>query len=132
MKQQLVGLRWIVIVMLCMSSWLAYADKTLILHANRTALTFEVTLPANPTTGYQLSVKQFDASLFQLTSKHYIAPKSKLIGAGGQMVFSFQLLQGKSYPKQTDLSFSYARSWDPSSTTVTKVTVMFDLDLSRF
>ncbi len=126
MKVQLVGLRWVVVVTLCMSSWLAYGQKTLTLHANRAAPAFDVTLPANPTTGYQWTVKKFDESLFKLTSKHYISPQSKLIGAGGQMVFSFQLRKGKSYPKQAELSFSYAQPWEPSSATATKVIVKFD------
>lgn len=126
MKNQWMGLRWIVAVVLCLSSWLVYAQKTQILHVSRVTPVFDVILPANPTTGYQWTVNHFDALRFKLTSKHFVSPQSKLIGAGGQMVFSFQLQKGKSYPKQTELSFRYAQPWNPPSATTTKVTVIFD------
>lgn len=126
MNMQLVGLRCMVVLVLCMASCFTYAQKALTLHVNRAAHAFEVVLPANATTGYQWTVMHVDTSRFKQISKTYIVPKSKLIGAGGQMVFSFQLRKGKSYPKQTELSFSYAQPWNPPSATSTKVTVIFD------
>lgn len=126
MKRAFEGLKGVVVVLLCMCSWVAYAEKALVIHAHRAAPTFQVTLSGNPTTGYQWTVGSFDHSRFKLKSKHYIAPQSKLVGAGGQMLFVFQLLKGKHYPKQTVLNFSYAQPWNPSRATPTVVTVVFE------
>lgn len=126
MKSSFFGLRWLCITMLCMTVFSVYAQKTLTIHANRVARTFQVTLPANATTGYQWSVKHYDKSLFQFKSQQYIRPTSRLMGAGGHATFTFQLRRGQPSPKQTDILFSYARPWEPSKGTLTKVTVIFE------
>lgn len=111
---------------LCLSSWLAHAGREMTVHVGRLESAFVVNLPANPTTGYQWQVAQFDKSLLTLTSQHYVAPKPQIMGAGGDSLFTFQLRQGKFYPKSTAMVFTYARSWEPSSAMLTKVTVKFD------
>ncbi len=111
---------------LCLCTWLAYASKVMTVHVNRTDSTFEITLPANPTTGYQWTIKQIDHSLLQLKSQQYIRPNTHLLGAGGAERFVFQLLEGKPYPKQTEIELSYARSWEPGSGDLTKIIVEFD------
>ena len=110
---------------LCLSSWLAHAGREMTVHVGRLQPAFVVKLPANPTTGYQWQVTQFDKSLLTLISQHYVAPKPQIMGAGGDCLFTFQLRQGKPYPKSTAMVFTYARSWEPSSAMLTKVTVKF-------
>ena len=101
------------------------ASEPLIMNVDAKSSQFVVTLPANPTTGYQWKVSQYDKRHFQMLSSHFIAPKTRLIGAGGQMTFTFAPIKGKSYPKSTTMLFTYARSWEPKSGTVKEVTINF-------
>jgi len=100
-------------------------DNNISMTADSTQKKFVVTLAANPTTGYQWKVVQFDKNLLTLTSSDYQKPQTQLIGAGGQMLFTFTLNKGKSYPENTKMVFKYARAWEPDSGTVKNVTVNF-------
>lgn len=111
---------------LCLCSWLVHASAAMTIHVSRADSSFVVKLPSNPTTGYQWTLTRFDKALLNLTSQQYVAPKTRMMGAGGNALFTFQMRQGKSYPKSTTMLFSYARSWEHSSAAVTKVTVQFD------
>lgn len=86
---------------------------------------FVVTLPSNPTTGYQWTATTYNKSVFNMIASQYVPPQKKLIGAGGNMTFTFALIKGKSYPKSTQMVFTYARAWDPKSGMVKTVTVNF-------
>lgn len=86
---------------------------------------FVVTLPSNPTTGFQWQVVNFDKNLLILSNSTYENPKTKLIGAGGQMHFTFALQKGKSYPESTVIVLKYARPWEPETATVKKIKVNF-------
>ncbi|KTC78411.1 protease inhibitor I42 family protein [Legionella brunensis] len=105
---------------------LIHAADTMTLNIDKNQTQFEVTLPANPTTGYQWTVESYDKSIIKLLSSRYVAPQTKLIGAGGQMQFTFQLLKGKSYPQNTTLQFKYARPWEPETGTMKQVVVNFN------
>ena len=86
---------------------------------------FAVTLPANPTTGYQWSLTNYDKSLLDFVNSRYIGPKTRRIGAGGQMVFTFKVNAGKVLPKSTQMTFVYARSWEPNTAKPSQITVNF-------
>lgn len=86
---------------------------------------FTIPLAANPTTGYQWSIVTYDKQLFTLKNATYQSPKTKLIGAGGTMLFTFALNKGQSYPKTTKMVFNYARSWEQGKGTVKTVTLNF-------
>lgn len=113
-------------LLLAFASFTQAAD-TMSLNVDTSNSQFEVTLPANPTTGYQWTVEQYDKSILKLLSSKYVAPQTKLIGAGGQMLFTFQLL-GKIYPQSSTLVFKYARPWEANTGTVKKVTINFNKD----
>lgn len=98
---------------------------TLMMQVDASNPQFDVTLPANPTTGYQWAVTQYDKTLFQMTGSQYFAPQTKRMGAGGQMIFTFRLNKGKNYPQKTNLLFTYARSWEPKSGTQKPVIITF-------
>lgn len=106
-------------------SMIANSNDTLTINVDSKQSNFTVTLKANPTTGYQWSVVKYDKKLLTLSGSQYQKPNTKLIGAGGQMVFTFTLNKGKSYPASTDMVFKYARSWEPDSATVQNVTIQF-------
>jgi inhibitor of cysteine peptidase len=79
---------------------------------------FKIALKANATTGYQWVIaKGPDTNLVKLAHCIYKRPESRLIGAGGEMVWTFQALaKGK-----TEIGLIYARSWEknvkPAQTT---------------
>lgn len=82
-----------------------------------------INLVANPTTGYQWSVIDYDKTILQLKSGVYQKNSSQLIGSGGQMVFTFGLKKATSYPSQTKILFQYARPWEKTGGTQQKVVV---------
>ena len=106
-------------------SIIANAGDDLSMNVNSSDTSFVVKLASNPTTGYQWKVVQFDKDLLTLSSSQYQRPQTNLIGAGGQMFYTFTLNKGKSYPKKTKMVFKYERSWEPNSGMVKNVTVNF-------
>ena len=110
---------------LLLGSLYANAADPLIMNVDPANQQFVVTLPANPTTGYQWTVTTYNKKLLKMTGSHFDAPQTKLIGAGGKMTFIFELLKGKSYPESTLMTFTYARSWEPKSAMLQQVTVNF-------
>ncbi|MDP1603329.1 MAG: protease inhibitor I42 family protein [Legionella sp.] len=113
-----------ILLMLLMSS--AWCAETMILHVGHTAPTFQVALPANPTTGYQWSIKNYDKGLLKLVSSRYVAHGRGLIGEGGVMEYNFKLIHGVDVPKLTAMVFTYARPWEHGGGMVQTVTVNFD------
>jgi inhibitor of cysteine peptidase len=88
---------------------------------------FAITLPANPTTGFQWSVKQYDKTLLQIKEQDYKASPTQRLGAGGCMIVTFSRVKGAIYPKSTIILFRYSRSWEPASSGLLKyITVIFD------
>ncbi|RUR12364.1 protease inhibitor I42 family protein [Legionella sp. km772] len=111
---------------LMIASIFAHADDSISMTVPKNQPSFVVNLAANPTTGFQWSVVHFDKDLLALSSSVYQQPDTKLIGAGGRMLFTFSLNKGKAYPQSTELTFKYARPWEKDgSATVQKVTVKF-------
>ena len=108
-------------------SMMVQAKESLSIHVSAAQPSFVISLAANATTGYQWSVVQFDKDILTLKSSVYQAPQTKLIGAGGQMLFTFSLNKGVSYPLMMSLIFKYARPWEKEiSGSIRQVTVYFD------
>jgi inhibitor of cysteine peptidase len=107
--------------------WLmtGYAQSELSLDVSVREPSFVIYLEANPTTGFQWTVEQYDKNILTLSSSSYEKPNTKLIGAGGHMKFIFSLNKGKPFPEHTQLQFKYARSWEPKTATHQKVRVNF-------
>ena len=79
---------------------------------------FKVTLQCNATTGYQWQLAQPpDETLVKLLSSEYQRADSKLIGASGDMVWTFQALAAG----KTEMELKYVRPWErgakPAQTT---------------
>jgi inhibitor of cysteine peptidase len=79
---------------------------------------FKITLQCNPTTGYQWQLaKPPDAKLVKLLRSEYKPSESKLLGAGGQMLWKFQAIE----EGRTELRLDYIRPWEkgekPAQTT---------------
>lgn len=104
---------------------LALAAQASTMKVNTSQKCFTVTLPANPTTGYQWTVLHYDKKLFTLSKSHYQHSKTHLIGSGGEMLFTFTLKQRKSFPKQSDILFKYSRSWEKEGGSQKEVTIKF-------
>jgi inhibitor of cysteine peptidase len=98
--------------------------KPIHLQVNTKVPHFTITLPANPTTGYHWELTQSDQKLYTLTNQHYVKPTSQLMGAQGNTVFTFKLT-GKDKPAQSNMVFTYTRSWDKSQDSKQPVTLIF-------
>lgn len=102
------------------------ASSAMVINLSHTDSRFEVTLPANPSTGYQWSIKNYDQGLLTLVSQKFIpSTKNKLPGASGTMQYTFELIKRTQVPKLTSLVFSYARPWDAENASMQTVTVNF-------
>src|SRR5207253_11430173 len=65
-----------------------------------------VTLPSNASTGYEWTLVKHDPKRLKPVGKpEFIAPKSHMIGAGGQQVFRFQARA----PGSTSIELQYVR-----------------------
>ena len=103
----------------------AATANNMTINVNPSQSQFQIILPANRTTGYQWTVTRYDKSLLQLVSSKYIAPQSKLMGAGGQMQFTFKLVKRKTYPISSDIYLKYAQPWEPQNGSLKTFTVNF-------
>lgn len=84
--------------------------QTLTLAANTQQ--FNITLPANPTTGYSWTLMAYDNRYLQVVSHAYQAPTSGLAGAPGQEIWVFHVLPGAKPTTPLTLQFRYARPWN--------------------
>ena len=101
------------------------ASNDMVVTVNNQSSNFKVSLPGNPTTGYRWVVSHYDTTRFDAPTTSYVASSNKPMGAGGVFTFTFKLKHGLKNPKQTQVSLSYARSWDKNSADKKDVTVIF-------
>lgn len=104
---------------------LANASDSITIEVNSEQAPILITLPANPSTGYEWNIVNYDKSLLQFVRKEYLAPKARLIGAQGQMSFVFSVIRDKHVPRSTTLIFKYAQPWKPEVGTLKKVIIQF-------
>lgn len=70
---------------------------------------FSVTLASNATTGYHWELAAaLDEAIVKLVSSTYQAPKTGLIGAGGQEIWTFRAIARG----QTVIKLKYVRPWE--------------------
>ena len=70
--------------------------------------TLEVSLEANPSTGYTWEVATIDESILRLLGEPQFLPESSAVGAGGTQTFRFEAAG----TGQTDLRLVYRRPWE--------------------
>ncbi len=71
--------------------------------------THTITLPSNPTTGYRWQlIAPFDEGILKLSGSEYKKPDSKLLGAGGHELWTFQAVG----PGKTRIVMEYVRPWE--------------------
>jgi inhibitor of cysteine peptidase len=74
---------------------------------------FVIYLKANPTTGYNWFLREYDSKLVTPLKHTYEAPNTKLIGAPGFDVWTFAIKPaGFTVPQITQIRFTYARPWE--------------------
>lgn len=108
------------------ASTMSFADNNINqnIRLNDQQQTVDITLPANATTGYQWFVQSYSHDLLSLQNYRYSAPTTKLVGSGGNAIFTFSV-DPRFYdaPQITTVSFVYEQPWNPgqntSSATVT-------------
>lgn len=70
---------------------------------------FKVTLASNPTTGYSWALaKPLDGKLLALVTNIYERPETRLVGAGGNEVWTFKAVAAG----KADIAFKYIRPWE--------------------
>ena len=84
------------------------ADTTI---STSTNSSFHITLDSNPSTGYHWQVKSIDDTIAKLVDDEYLSPSSRLVGAGGKQVLTFESLK----EGRTTIVLEYVRPWEPQS-----------------
>ena len=70
---------------------------------------FNITLDANPTTGYQWQLSDnFTEGIVKLVKSEYVAPETEMVGAGGKEVGTFKGVR----PGETIIDLEYVRPWE--------------------
>jgi inhibitor of cysteine peptidase len=117
---------WYALLLFSLSmSAAASDDLSMTVNTHTSKKQFVVSLAANPTTGYQWTLVQFDKNILTLSSSYYQKTQTYRIGSGGQMLFTFALRRGKNYPAKTDIVFKYARPWEQKEGGLKKVKIRF-------
>lgn len=124
-------LKSIVSFILMLVSLMLYAKDPMVLTVQASSATFEVRLPANPTTGFRWQVKQYDKIHFDLLKSQYKSLANGLIGSGGEMIFLFKPKAGVPAPKSTKMIFCYSRSFESKSGKIQHVQVTFKPSLKK-
>jgi inhibitor of cysteine peptidase len=112
----------VLVLLICSSMFVSACSKPKV-SINVRQLKFTISLPANPTTGFQWKVVDYDKTLFKLVNGQYITSKIGVIGVGGKMIYTFHILKKKSYPSSSVIKFKYSRSWEPKSATFKDIKV---------
>jgi inhibitor of cysteine peptidase len=105
-----------------------YADpsKPIVVHANQPS--FSILIKANPTTGYNW-VYDADRSnaLVQAVSYEYKAANTKMMGAPGHDVWTFEVQkQAFAVPTTMKVTLVYARPWEMKAANKMVITVVTD------
>jgi len=70
---------------------------------------FYITVSSNPSTGYEWQVASVsNPDMVRFVDSQYIPPESRLIGAGGKQVLTFNALQGGN----ATIQLEYVRPWE--------------------
>jgi len=86
---------------------------------------FVLTLESNPTTGYRWQVAdKLDGKIVRLISSEYKAPDTKLVGAGGNEVWTFRA-EGRG---KTAINLIYVRPWEKDTPPAKTATVIIAVD----
>ncbi|MFY7697438.1 MAG: protease inhibitor I42 family protein [Legionella sp.] len=107
-------MRFVISLCLVVYAWAATASTDMILTVDPDVKEFVVSLIANPTTGYQWSLKKYDKNLLRLKSSDYQKVSNGLVGIGGKMNFRFEFSRVIPTPPSTLMIFSYSRPWEPN------------------
>jgi len=86
---------------------------------------FVLTLESNPTTGYRWQfADKPDEKIVRFISSEYKAPETKLVGAGGNEVWTFKAA-GKG---KTTINLIYVRPWEKDTPPARTATVIIVVD----
>lgn len=103
----------ILLVLSCFFGCLAYANESiqqLTLNVPTGKTQFSIPLASNPTTGYRWFILGYDEAQLRLSSHAYLPPRNHRIGAGGQEIWRFKIINPAL--QKTVIHFQYARSWN--------------------
>lgn len=102
-----------------------YSDPTKPILVDKNSREFTITLKSNPTTGYSWFLGQYNHHIVSVISHRYVAPDTKLIGAGGKEVWVFKVSPDALVaPQILYVNFIYTRLWELGDRDETRFTVM--------
>jgi len=92
----------------CAESIKEYSDPSVTINA-RVQEKFIISLQSNPSTGYSWQLASpVDEKIVKLIDSQYVAKKTKMVGAGGKELWTFETqAMGKA-----EISLEYVRPWE--------------------
>ena len=98
-------------------------SKPLVVRPQMPSIT--INLPANPSTGYQWYLLQYDDRILEPSGYQYIPAKNKLAGAPGISSWQFQLKKSAfQVPRVSHIEFEYRRMWETANGNRQSITVI--------
>lgn len=115
----------LIISLICISSW-ASSNAINIPPGKKH---FSITLPSNPTTGFQWKLVNSNPQLVQLSGSRFFPGDKKRMGAPGNTQFLFSVKPLDIPPIETRLLFQYVRPWEKTPGKQIEVQVRFTHDV---
>lgn len=101
-------------------------DKPIVVSGSQA--TVNILLPAQPSTGYQWFLSNYDKNLVRVQSYRHLAGDTKKVGSVGTDEFKVVVHNRfKNAPQKQTLTFEYMRPWDPSDQPLTKTITILSM-----
>jgi len=82
---------------------------------------YTLRLNSNPTTGFSWFMVDYPKKLVHVIKHQYVSPKSKLVGAGGYELWTFQATKAAlAFPQVVKIVMMYARPWEINDQSTTQ------------
>lgn len=101
-------------------------NKPIVISGNQA--TVNILLPAQPSTGYQWFLSEYDDKSLRVQSYRHIPNDSKRVGSIGQDEFKVVVHNRfKNAPQKQTLTFEYIRPWSPDENPLTKTVTILSM-----
>lgn len=101
-------------------------EKPIVVSGNQA--TINILLPAQPSTGYQWFLSDYDPNLIRIQSYRHLTGDTKKAGSVGTDEFKVVVHNRfKNVPQKQTLTFEYMRPWDPSDAPLSKTVTILSM-----
>lgn len=107
-------------------STIVFSAENMTINVDKNSKVFMVSLSANPSTGFEWTVYDYDKNILKLKDMSFKASQTSRVGAPGIMNFTFEIINTNNLPKHSEIFFNYSRAWEKNTSELQKVTINFN------